>query len=312
VKRKILIFGGAGLVGSSLTRLLKKEDADFETISLTRKDADLFSLAETKDVISKFKPDYIINCAAKVGGILANNTYRTEFILENLKINVNVLESLINKPQISLINLGSSCIYPLNAQNPIKESYFMTGQLEPTNSPYAVAKITAIEIGRSITHEFGHKILNLMPTNLYGPNDYFSPIDSHVIPGLLTRMHDSKLNNQSIFEIWGTGKPLREFMFVDDLSSSIEFMLDKEWEYDLINIGTNQEISILELGNLIKKIVKYEGDLVFDSTKPDGNPRKLLDSTVITSLGWKPSVDLEEGLKITYDWYLENLEIKRS
>ena len=188
----------------------------------------------------------------------------------------------------------------------------MTGQLEPTNSPYAVAKITAIEIGRSITHEFGHKILNLMPTNLYGPNDYFSPIDSHVIPGLLTRMHDSKLNNQSIFEIWGTGKPLWEFMFVDDLSSSIEFMLDKEWEYDLINIGTNQEISILELGNLIKKIVKYEGDLVFDSTKPDGNPRKLLDSTLITSLGWKPSVDLEEGLKITYDWYLENLEIKRS
>lgn len=309
---KVLVTGSEGLVGSSVIRVLKNSPKVSSVVQSSRKDTNLFDKAETENLINETKPDVLVNCAARVGGIHANNTNRSDFILENLKININLLEACIPNNEIKIINLGSSCIYPLNAQNPIKESYFMTGQLEPTNSPYAVAKITAIEIGRSITHEFGHKILNLMPTNLYGPNDYFSPIDSHVIPGLLTRMHDSKLNNQSIFEIWGTGKPLREFMFVDDLSSSIEFMLDKEWEYDLINIGTNQEISILELGNLIKKIVKYEGDLVFDSTKPDGNPRKLLDSTVITSLGWKPSVDLEEGLKITYDWYLENLEIKRS
>ena len=309
---KVLVTGSEGLVGSSVIRVLKNSPKVSSVVQSSRKDTNLFDKAETENLINETKPDVLVNCAARVGGIHANNTNRSDFILENLKININLLEACIPNNEIKIINLGSSCIYPLNAQNPIKESYFMTGQLEPTNSPYAVAKITAIEIGRSITHEFGHKILNLMPTNLYGPNDYFSPIDSHVIPGLLTRMHDSKLNNQSIFEIWGTGKPLREFMFVDDLSSSIEFMLDKEWEYDLINIGTNQEISILELGNLIKKIVKYEGDLVFDSTKPDGNPRKLLDSTVITTLGWKPSVDLEEGLKITYDWYLENLEIKRS
>ena len=309
---KVLVTGSEGLVGSSVIRVLKNSPKVSSVVQSSRKDTNLFDKAETENLINETKPDVLVNCAARVGGIHANNTNRSDFILENLKININLLEACIPNNEIKIINLGSSCIYPLNAQNPIKESYFMTGQLEPTNSPYAVAKITAIEIGRSITHEFGHKILNLMPTNLYGPNDYFSPIDSHVIPGLLTRMHDSKLNNQSIFEIWGTGKPLREFMFVDDLSSSIEFMLDKEWEYDLINIVTNQEISILELGNLIKKIVKYEGDLVFDSTKPDGNPRKLLDSTVITSLGWKPSVDLEEGLKITYDWYLENLEIKRS
>tara|TARA_Y100000591_G_scaffold52603_1_gene40870 strand:+ start:3817 stop:4749 length:933 start_codon:yes stop_codon:yes gene_type:complete len=309
---KVLVTGSEGLVGSSVIRVLKNSPKVNSVVPSSRKDTNLFDKAETENLINETKPDVLVNCAARVGGIHANNTNRSDFILENLKININLLEACIPNNEIKIINLGSSCIYPLNAQNPIKESYFMTGQLEPTNSPYAVAKITAIEIGRSITHEFGHKILNLMPTNLYGPNDYFSPIDSHVIPGLLTRMHDSKLNNQSIFEIWGTGKPLREFMFVDDLSSSIEFMLDKEWEYDLINIGTNQEISILELGNLIKKIVKYEGDLVFDSTKPDGNPRKLLDSSLITSLGWKPSVDLEEGLKITYDWYLENLEIKRS
>ena len=294
---KVLVTGSEGLVGSSVIRVLKNSPKVNSVVPSSRKDTNLFDKLETENLINETKPDVLVNCAARVGGIHANNTNRSDFILENLKININLLEACIPNNQIKIINLGSSCIYPLNAQNPIKESYFMTGQLEPTNSPYAVAKITAIEIGRSISHEFGHKILNLMPTNLYGPNDYFSPIDSHVIPGLLTRMHDSKLSNQSNFLKYGEQKPLREFMFVDDLSSSIEFMLDKEWEYDLINIGTNQEISILELGNLIKKIVKYEGDLVFDSTKPDGNPRKLLDSTLITSLGWKPNVDLEEGFK---------------
>tara|TARA_B100001094_G_C18101055_1_gene755785 strand:- start:827 stop:1393 length:567 start_codon:yes stop_codon:yes gene_type:complete len=187
----------------------------------------------------------------------------------------------------------------------------MTGKLEPTNSPYAIAKITGIEIGRSIKKQFGHNILNLMPTNLYGPNDYFSPLDSHVIPGLISRMHLSKLDGEDQFIVWGTGKPLREFMFVDDLSSSIEFMIDKEWKHDLLNVGTNSEVSILELGNLIKKIIGYQGNIIFDNTKPDGNPRKLLNSDLITSMGWNPSVSLEKGLEITYKWYLENFKNTR-
>ena len=302
---KILVFGSNGLVGNSLRRILKNYEHDVEFS--TRQKVDLFDFKETFSLINKFNPDCIINAAAKVGGIYANDTNRTEFLINNLKININILESIKDLPEKKIINLGSSCIYPLHAENPISEKSFMTGILEPTNSAYAIAKITAIELGRSIGREYGHIVINLMPTNLYGPNDNFSEMDSHVIPGLISRMHKAKTENQNEFKIWGSGQPLREFLHVDDLATSIMFIIENKINNDLINIGSGQEVTILDLAKKIKEIVNFDGELIFDSSKPDGNPRKLLDSSLINSLGWYPEIKLEEGLKNTYDWYLENL-----
>tara|TARA_B000000557_G_scaffold230314_1_gene203011 strand:+ start:239 stop:1108 length:870 start_codon:yes stop_codon:yes gene_type:complete len=288
-------------------RKFKKSNIITEVVESTREDTDLFSLEETKKTIKNTSPDLIINAAAKVGGILANNTFRTEFIIENLKINLNILESCLEYNDVKIVNLGSSCIYPLNAKNPISEDSFMTGELEPTNSPYAMAKLTAIEIGRSMNVQYDHKILNLMPTNLYGPNDNFSENESHVIPGLIHKMHLAKINNDPVFKIWGTGKPLREFLYVDDLASAIEFLILNQVDIDLLNIGSGKEVTILELANLIKKVVDYKGSIEFDLEKPDGNPRKLLDSSKINDLGWSADTDLLEGLKNTYSWYINNI-----
>tara|TARA_B100002019_G_C21269767_1_gene601500 strand:- start:1944 stop:2861 length:918 start_codon:yes stop_codon:yes gene_type:complete len=304
---KVLITGSNGLVGSSVSRILEDSSKVTELLPTNRNNLDLFDYRAVLNFIEKNSPEIIVNCAAKVGGIYANNTQRTEFILNNLKINMNLLEASINFPNIRIINLGSSCIYPLNAENPIKESYVMTGPLEPTNSPYAMAKLTSIEIGRSISSQYGHKIINLMPTNLYGPKDNFSSDDSHVIPGLIARMHKEKINNSSTFKIWGTGKPLREFMYVDDLALAIEFLLDKDVEKDLINVGTGNEIQIADLAEKLKKVIDFKGELIFDSSKPDGNPRKLINSDYLKSLGWKPKTDLDSGLEKTYSWYLNNL-----
>lgn len=302
----ILILGGNGLVGSSLSRILTKNNSYSKVISSTRKDTNLFSPEETKMLIERENPDVVINAAAKVGGIIANDTNRSEFILENLKINVNLLESLIPYPKTKIINLGSSCIYPLGAKIPIKESSLMTGPLEPTNSPYAMAKIAAIEIGDAISKQYGHKILNIMPTNLYGPYDNFSETSSHVIPGLIARLVKSKELGHETFKVWGTGKPKREFLHVDDLSRSIDFLLEKDFDESIINVGGLEEVSIYDLVNKIKAIVNFEGKILFDSSMPDGNPRKLLDSSKIKSLGWKPSITLDEGLEATYKWYLAN------
>ena len=302
---KILVFGSNGLVGSSVTRTLR--DASYETIASNRQDTNLFNFDETQKKITEENPSIIINAAAKVGGIFANDTLRTEFILENLKINMNILESCIGIQNIKIINLGSSCIYPLDAENPISESSIMTGPLEPTNSPYAMAKLTAIEIGDSLRQQFGMDIVNLMPTNLYGPNDNFTKEQSHVIPGLISRMHEAKINNDKEFYIWGSGRPLREFLFVDDLSDCIRFIIENGINENLINVGSGSEISILNLAKEIKEIVKFEGNLVFDSSKPDGNPRKLLDSSLINNLGWMAKTNLKEGLNSTYKWYLSNI-----
>ena len=306
-RKKILILGSNGLVGSSLVRKFN-ENNRYEITSATRKNANLFIYEETKKLIEDSKPDLIINAAAKVGGIQANNTQGTEFILENLKININLLESCIPYNNIQIINLGSSCIYPLNAENPIKESSFMSGILEPTNSPYAMAKITAIEMGKTLNKDYGHKVINLMPTNLYGPNDNFSKENSHVIPGIIKRMHEIKSNGLESFGLWGSGEPLREFLFVDDLSDAIEFIVDNNIKDYLINVGSGKEISIYDLACLIKEIMNFSGEIIFDSSKPDGNPRKLLDSSLINSYGWESKVDLEEGLEITYKWFLKNIK----
>jgi len=303
---RILIFGSKGLVGSSLNKILSKNN-DYEIISSSREDTDLFNSADTLKKINSVQPDIIINAAARVGGIYANDTYRSQFLIENLKINLNILEACLGNPSIKIINLGSSCIYPLQAPNPIGEENFMNGKLEPTNSPYAMAKLTAIELGNSMKLQYGTEVVNLMPTNLYGPNDSFSDMDSHVIPGLIHRMHSAKENHLEEFKIWGTGKPLREFLYVDDLSKAIEFIINKNISENILNIGSGEEISIKDLASLIKETIGYKGELLFDSTKPDGNPRKLLDSSRFNNYGWKSSVKLKDGLIETYKWYLENI-----
>ena len=304
---KVLILGSNGLVGTSVKNVLERNPNIEELICATRNDADLFNFGETKELIENSKPDIMINAAAKVGGIYANSSKRTEFILENLKINVNILEASIPFSNMYIINLGSSCIYPLEANNPIKEESVMSGKLEPTNSPYAMAKLTAIEIGDALSSQYGHKVLNLMPTNLYGPFDNFSENDSHVIPGLIAKMHKAKEQKAEEFKIWGTGKPLREFLYVDDLSKAIEYLIFNKPEESLLNIGSGVEITIYDLAKKIKEVVEFEGQLNFDSTKPDGNPRKLLDSSTINKLGWSPEVNLDNGLRLTYKWYLNNL-----
>tara|TARA_A100001011_G_scaffold127835_2_gene134862 strand:+ start:17471 stop:18352 length:882 start_codon:yes stop_codon:yes gene_type:complete len=293
-------------VGKSLNNVLSNKKG-ITVLPSTRDDTNLFSYEETFRKINESNSDVIINAAARVGGIYANNSKRTEFILENLKINMNILESVIDKPEIKIINLGSSCIYPLNAKNPINESSFMDGQLEPTNSPYAMAKLTSIELGRSIAQQHGHKIINLMPTNLYGPNDFFDDRDSHVIPGLISRMHKAKISDQKQFNVWGDGSPLREFLYVDDLSEAILFIIKNDIDLDLLNIGSGIEVSISDLSNLIKEKIEFKGDIHFDTSMPNGNPRKLLDSSKINDLGWTSKTSLEEGISKTYKWYLENI-----
>lgn len=303
---RVIVFGSNGLVGSSLTNILKNsEKVDFIFPS-TRNDTNLEDPKSIREVIEKIEPNYVINCAAKVGGIHANNTYRADFLIDNLKINLNIYDVLKDFTNINVINLGSSCIYPLNSPNPINEESFMNGKLEPTNSPYAIAKIASIELGREVSKQFGNSVLNLMPTNLYGPNDNFSDMNSHVIPGLIFRMHKAKEENDKEFKIWGSGKPLREFMYVDDLSNCIEFLLGKQTDEDLINVGTGEEISILDLAKLIKDVIGFSGEIINDLNMPDGNPRKLLDSSLINQLGWKSSIGLEVGLKKTYEWFLNN------
>ena len=304
---KVLILGGNGLVGSSLDRVLGESKKVQEVFASTRKDADLFSLEDTQSLINSFRPNVIINSAAKVGGINANNTQRMEFIIQNLKINMNVFQACIDNPEVKIVNLGSSCIYPLDAPNPIKEDYIMDGKLEPTNSPYAMAKLAAIEMGDALEKQFDSKIVNLMPTNLYGPNDNFSENESHVIPGLISRMHKAKLSQEPVFNIWGTGKPKREFLYVDDLAEAINFVIKNDVNTKLLNVGSNEEVTIKELSIIIKEALNFEGSLEFDETKPDGNPRKLLDSTKIFELGWKPLVSLTQGIERTYSWFNENI-----
>ena len=304
--KKIIVFGSNGLVGNSLKRRLENYKDDFDIFFSTRNDTNLFSFNETSELITKFNPDIIINAAAKVGGIVANNTERADFLIENIKINLNILESCIPNPKIKILNLGSSCIYPLNASNPISEDSFMDGKLEPTNSPYAMAKLTAIELSNSLNIQHGHQVINLMPTNLYGPNDNFSETKSHVIPGLIARMHKAKIEKKDKFDIWGTGKPLREFLHVDDLADAILFLIENKTSDTLVNVGSGEEISIKDLAELIKETIEFKGELFFDESMPDGNPRKLLDSSLINSYGWKPKISLEKGVRSTYEWFKNN------
>ena len=306
--KEAIVFGSNGLVGSSVVNKFKNSEIIENLYPSTRSEVDLFNLEETSNFINKINPDLVVIAAARVGGIYANNSQRSEFLIENLKINLNILESLINFPDCTVVNLGSSCIYPLNATNPISEESIFTGKLEPTNSPYAVAKLAAIELANSMKTQFGHKIINLMPTNLYGPNDNFSDKNSHVIPGMMKRMHIAKIENHKNFNIWGSGNPKREFLHVDDLSSAIEFVLKNNVNYELLNVGSGEEIQIIDLANLLKEIIDFKGEITNDTNLPDGNPRKLIDSSKINQLGWSAKIPLKEGLQNTYEWFLNNFE----
>ena len=302
----VLVFGSRGLVGSSIVRELIKDDRKYNVISSSRQDTDLFSAEETKKKITISNPDIVIIAAAKVGGIHANNTEKFQFISENIKISLNIFESLISFPKTTIINIGSSCIYPLDAQSPLKEDSLMTGKLEPTNSPYAMAKLASLEMGYSLMEQYGHNVINIMPTNLYGPNDTFDELKSHVIPGLIYKMHKSKVLKKETVELWGSGKPLREFMYVQDFSAAVRFIIENNPKSQLLNIGTGEEISIYDLAYEIKSVVDFKGEILFNTNYPDGNPRKLLDSSKINELGWKSKVSLREGLEKTYEWFLGN------
>ena len=305
---KVLIFGCKGMVGKAVTDILMS-DSKFSVAVSSREDTNLFSFEETQETIRHVQPDVLINAAAKVGGIVANNQQRSEFLIENLRINLNILEAAIPYENMKIINLGSSCIYPLNAKNPITEDEFMNGKLEPTNSPYAMAKLTAIELGNAMQTQYGHNVINLMPTNLYGPYDSFSAEYSHVIPGLIYRMHIAKVEKMENFNIWGSGKPLREFLYVNDLANAIKFVIENNINDSLLNVGSGDEVSIKSVAESIKTVIGFEGELSFDKSKPDGNPRKLLDSSKILNYGWIPDVELNDGLKKTYRWFLDNQDI---
>jgi GDP-L-fucose synthase len=298
INSKIYIAGHRGMVGSGLERKLRKEGF-YNIVTRTSSELDLRNQKLVNDFFEKEKPEYVILAAAKVGGIYANNTYRAEFIYDNLMIEANIIHAAYLNKVTKLLFLGSSCIYPKMAPQPLKEEYLLSGYLEPTNQPYAIAKIAGIEMCDSYRAQYGYNFISAMPTNLYGTNDNYHPENSHVMPALIRRIVLAKENNEPKVTIWGTGTPRREFLHVDDLSDACYFLLQNYNEQGLVNIGCGIDISIKELAEMIVAEVGYEGQLVFDKTKPDGSPRKLMDISKINNLGWNPKIDLKSGIKKT-------------
>jgi GDP-L-fucose synthase len=306
---KIYIAGHTGLVGSAMVRRLESSGyrnllvRDLSELDLTRQ-------AEVEDFFMTERPEFVFLCAARVGGILANSTYPAQFIYENIMIAANVIHASYKHGVKKLLNLGSSCIYPKLAPQPLKEEYLLTGTLEPTNEPYAIAKIAAIKLCRYYNTQYGSNFISVMPTNLYGPNDNFNPETSHVLPALIRRFHEAKVHGETEVFVWGTGSPKREFLFVDDLASACVYLMqnyDAKHIGEFVNIGTGMDLTIRELADLIKTIVGYHGEIRWDTSKPDGTPQKLLDLSRIDSLGWKARVGLEEGIRLTYEWYMKNI-----
>lgn len=296
---KIYIAGHRGMVGSAILRQLKAEGFS-NFILKTSSELDLRNQQAVADFFEKEKPDYVFLAAAKVGGIIANNTYRGDFIYENLMIQNNVIHQAYVNNVKKLMFLGSSCIYPKMAPQPLKEEYMLTGELEPTNEPYAIAKIAGIKMCDAYRDQFGCNFISVMPTNLYGPNDNYDLNNSHVLPAMLRKIITAKRNNDSSVTIWGTGTPLREFLHADDLAEACLFLMKKYDESGLVNIGVGNDISIFDLASLVKKIVGFEGDILTDTTKPDGTPRKLMDVTKLSALGWKAKTSLEDGIRKVY------------
>ncbi|SDQ00075.1 GDP-L-fucose synthase [Mucilaginibacter sp. OK268] len=300
---KIYIAGHKGMVGSAIHRKLVKEGFT-NIITRNSADLDLRSQQAVSDFFANEQPDYVFLAAAKVGGIVANNTYRADFLYENLQIQNNVIHSAYLNKVKKLMFLGSSCIYPKLAPQPLKEEYLLTGLLEPTNEPYAIAKIAGIKMCDAYRDQYGCNFISVMPTNLYGYNDNYHPQNSHVLPALIRRFDEAKKQQLPEVVIWGTGSPKREFLFADDLAEACFYLMQNYDEQGLVNIGTGEDLSIKDLALLIKKIVGYEGNITFDTSKPDGTPRKLMDVTKLHSKGWKHKIELEEGIALAYKDYL--------
>jgi GDP-L-fucose synthase len=296
---KIYIAGHRGMVGSALVRVLEQNGYN-NLVLRTSKELNLTDQLAVKEFFEFEKPEYVFLAAAKVGGIIANNTYRAEFIYENLMIQNNVIHNSYLTGVKKLMFLGSSCIYPKNAPQPLKEEYLLTGLLEPTNEPYAIAKIAGIKMCEAYRDQYGCNFISVMPTNLYGPNDNYDLNNSHVLPALLRKFIEAKNNGDNSVILWGTGTPLREFLHVDDLASACLFLMKSYNEKEFLNIGVGEDISILDLAKLIKTIVGFEGDIVLDLSKPDGTPRKLMDVSRLNGLGWRSSIGLSEGIKNVY------------
>jgi GDP-L-fucose synthase len=305
MKKKIAIFGSTGLVGSNI---LKKIDTEkYQIYSPSRKDLDLFNQEEVLDWFFENRVEFIIIAAARVGGIVANSTYPTEFLYENLTIQNNIIMSALKSDVQNLIFLGSSCIYPRECPQPIKEEYLLTGPLEKTNKSYALAKIAGIQLCDSIRDQYDKNYYSLMPCNLYGPGDNFDLEASHVIPGMIRKIESAKDNKESSLKLLGTGRPLREFLYVEDLAEAVIFMLENYKGNDgLINVGSGSEISIKELANIVAHAIDYKGDILFDTEGLDGTPRKIMDNSKIESLGWKPKMTIEKGIAETVKWYWDN------
>ena len=304
---KIYIAGHNGMVGSAIWRTLIAKGYT-NLIGVSSVELDLRNQQAVRDFISNEKPDVVIDAAARVGGILANNNYPYQFLMENLQIQNNLIDAALQGGIEKFIFLGSSCIYPRLAPQPLKEECLLTSDLEPTNEWYAIAKITGVKACQAIRKQFGKDYVSLMPTNLYGTHDNFDLNTSHVLPAMMRKFHEAKENHNAPVTLWGSGTPLREFLFVDDMAQAVVFALENKLPEYLYNIGTGVDLTIKELAETIQKITGHQGEIIWDATKPDGTPRKLMDISKMHSLGWKHQIDLEQGIQLTYDWFVENVE----
>ncbi len=302
---KIYLAGHRGMVGAAIWRVLKKKGYS-NLIGRTSKELDLRNQKAVFDFIKSEKPDVVIDAAARVGGILANNNYPFQFLMENMQIQNNLIDAAHKLDVKKFIFLGSSCIYPKLAPQPLKEEYLLTDSLEPTNEWYAIAKITGVKACQAIRKQFGKDFVSLMPTNLYGTHDNFDLETSHVLPAMIRKFHEAKINGNAPVTLWGSGKPMREFLFVDDMAEAVVFALENTLPEYLYNVGTGMDITIKELAETIQQTIGHKGDIVWDSSKPDGTPRKLMDVSKMHSLGWKHQMGLQEGIEKTYKWFLTN------
>lgn len=302
---KIYVAGHRGLVGSAIIRCLRQEGYD-NFLTATSKELDLREQSAVREFFDQERPDHVFLAAAKVGGILANNEFPADFIYQNLMIEVNVIESARLFGVSKLLFLGSTCIYPKMAPQPLREEYLLSGALEPTNEWYAVAKIAGIKLCQAYQRQYGSKFISAMPTNLYGPEDNFDLASSHVMPALIRKFHEAKVKNNPEVTIWGSGKPMREFLHVDDCAAACLYLMEHYEDEGIVNIGVGVDVSIADLARLVGEVVGFQGELVYDSSKPDGTPRKLVDTSRINAIGWRASIPLEEGVKNTYQWFLDN------
>lgn len=305
---KIYVAGHNGMVGSAIWRVLSAKGYT-NLLGVSSKVLDLRNQQAVRDFMAQEKPDVIIDAAARVGGILANNDYPYQFIMENMQIQNNLIDSALQAGIEKFIFLGSSCIYPKLAPQPLKEEYLLTGNLEPTNEWYAIAKITGVKACQAIRKQFGKDYVSLMPTNLYGTQDNFDLNTSHVLPAMMRKFHEAAANHHAPVTLWGSGTPMREFLFVDDMAAAVVFALENKLPDYLYNVGTGVDLTIKQLAETIQKITGHQGEIIWDSSKPDGTPRKLMDISKMHELGWKHKVDLEEGISKTYDWFLENVNV---